>query len=138
MSSVTCHVFVANDADAENFDGDNVEDCFTTDTFASITLAELWAFMQDRNYDMDLHEEFVELVNEDDGEFIVARFPSDFVSRLATINGAQQDALVERWSKTDENERLPESMVRQMFDEMVNMAKKAKASNRNVYICNEC
>jgi hypothetical protein len=86
---------------------------------------------------MEMQEQFEVLVD-DDGEFTVERFPKDFVERLASVTADQRSSLLTKWAQSEENQHLPPAAITEMFDEMVALSKKAKAQNKQVYICNEC
>lgn len=138
MSSVECHIFLSDDAKAKSFDSKEADDCYSTDTFISMTLAELWAIMQGRSYELDLQDQFAVLVDNNDGEFTIERFPQDLVERLSNLTTEQKQSLAESWSTTEENEHLPAEVVAEMLDELVRLSKEAKQHGKNMYICNEC
>jgi len=134
---VHANFFVARDAVAHQYvENPTMFDPDSADYKGMTTseLSGLWALLQGVEWEMGLLDEFEIVVNEDEGECTIERFPGPMVSALADLSAQQAQLIAQKWYEADEFES-PE-LCAEILADLVRLARRALETRQNVYLFN--
>jgi hypothetical protein len=103
--------------------------------FTALELSTLWAIMQGTEWDVDLMEEFPELLGLDDGERFVHRLPKGMIEALARMTREGILASSAKWAATDELRCQP-SDIQPIIEDLILLSQEASAKDKCVYLWN--
>jgi hypothetical protein len=103
--------------------------------FTYIEFSTLWAIMEGKPWEDAHMDSFESIMEKDNGERMIFRFPDAFVALAAGLDDPAIEAAAEEWAETDELECDPED-VQPVIEELRRVARVAKDSKRGLYVWN--
>jgi hypothetical protein len=128
-----------NDSEAVQYDvaPDSFADREQYGNFTQLELSTLWAGMRNIKWDVNLCDDFRNILVEDEGERIICGLPAAMTVELAQLTPSEISSNAVKWSATDEMNCKPTD-VQPLIEGLVRLAKKATESGRNIYLWNCC
>jgi hypothetical protein len=103
--------------------------------FTPLGLSTLWAILNGRDWDVKLMDEFACLMVKDGGAQLIHRAPEAFLMLLASADPETLKRSADAWARTDELDCDPSETEPIVLD-LVRLAQRAKATNKNLYLWN--
>lgn len=135
--SLLADIFVSRDDEATRYDTepDQFADRAQYKGFTSLELSMLWSIMRGTEWDVALMKEFPHVLDEDDGERVIHRFPAAMVAELSQLTPSQIAAVSPKWAATEELRWSPDE-AREVIEELVRLARRAAEDGRSIYLWN--
>ena len=100
--------------------------------YTSLSIAELWALLEDKVLNLD-HHDLEEVLITDDGESWLFRFPDKLSERIAKINSDRIETIAAKWS---ESEEVPGDGPdnEPVLNDLIRLCNSARTGVRHVYL----
>jgi hypothetical protein len=135
---VLADIYISRDQEAAGYDGNPnfpASDRVQWKRITPLELSTLWTIMRKIKWEVSFMDEFECLLVQDEGERLIHRLPPAMVTELAKLAPDEIGAIAPTWAGTDEMQWPPET-ARNAIEELTGLARRAAASNRNLYLWN--
>jgi hypothetical protein len=100
--------------------------------FTGLEFGTLWAILEGEPWDVKKHM-LEDAEHGDDGDWWLQRFPIRLVDLLKTLGGAQLDAVLDAWAKTDELRCAPSELKPVLMDLQI-LAREVRDGETSLYL----
>lgn len=98
-----------------------------------LEVGTLWAILEGKEWDADLHELESDESGDDEGDFWLFRFPDRLVQLLAHAEHSALEAALHQWAETEELQVDAEEL-RPVVMDLQRLAKQAIGDQKSVYL----
>lgn len=118
-------IFTANLNDVLANNTHNFQQVFEFKTITDLDISNLWAIVNDEEFDFDKHELLpLEIDDSDDNE--IFELPETFLARLAQYSVDDLATISEKWAGTEELQTEPSALL-PIVEHLYQLAKKGKS-----------
>jgi hypothetical protein len=130
--------YIAAKEDAAAYDEDQScaeDDRVQTKRITPLELSTLAAILEGKQWDIDMMDQFEQVLVVDGGERVIHQVPPALVERLAALSPEDVARAAERWSATEELSCAPED-VRPVIEDLARLAVRTRATSRQLFLWN--
>jgi hypothetical protein len=136
--SVLADFYIADKQSAAAYD--DAQECAEDDRVQSkritpIELSMLAAILEQREWDVDMMDQFAQVLIVDGGERLIHEVSPALVDRLASLRPDEAQRAAEAWARTEEIACAPDE-IRPLLDDLMGLAARARATNRQLFLWN--